>query len=78
MSGSDLDTPIALVPDTHGIAGEKTGPVSGHPPSASKETTAAILKASTDDSIGQHEGSQDRGQEAPKKIKSEKGRMWYS
>ena len=49
--------------------------MSGQPPPASQETTAAILKASKDDSIGQNEGARDGGdQEAPKKIKSEKGR----
>lgn len=64
------------IPDNNGIAGEKTGPVSGQPPSASMETTAVILEASKDDSTGQHEGSREKGdQEAPKKVKSEKGRM---
>ena len=58
------------------LAGEKTGPISGQPPSASQETTAAILEASKDDSVGQHEGSRDKGdQEAPKKVKSKKERM---
>lgn len=68
--------PNCLIPDNTETAGEKTGPVSGPPPSASIETTAAILEASKDDSTGQHEGSRGNGdQEAPKKIKSEKGRM---
>lgn len=62
--------------DTGHIAGEQTGPISGQPPSASQETTAAILEASKDDSLGQQEGGGNKGdQEAPKKIKSEKGRM---
>ena len=57
------------------IAGAKTGPVSGQPPSASQETTAALLGASRDDPMGQHEGGQDRGdKEAPQKIKTEKER----
>ena len=64
------------IPDHTEIAGKKTGPVSGQLPSASMETTAAILEASKDDSTGQHEGSREKGdQEAPKKIKNEKGRM---
>lgn len=63
-------------PDHTEIAGEKTGPVSGQPPSASTETTAAILEASKDDSTGQHEGSREGGDHGPpKKIKNEKGRM---
>ena len=58
------------------IAGVKTGPISGQPPSASQETTAALLGASRDDPMGQHEGGQDRGdKEASQKIKSEKERM---
>ena len=62
--------------DLSEIASEKTGPVSGQPPSASQETTAAILEASKDDSMGQIEGGRDRGDnEAPKKIKSAKGCM---
>ena len=62
--------------DFRWIAGERTGPVSGPPPPASQEVTAAILEASKDDSMGQHEGGRDGGDhEAPKKIKSEKGRM---
>lgn len=64
-----------LMSDAFYIAGEKTGPVSGPPPSASQETTAALLGASKDDPIGQHEGGHDRGdKEAPQKIKSEKER----
>ena len=56
-------------------AGAKTGSVSGQPPSASQETTAALLGASKDDPMGQHEGGQDRGdKEGPQKIKSEKER----
>ena len=63
--------------NTENTAGEKTGPVSGQPPSASQETTAALLGASKDDPMGQHEGGQDRGdKDAPKKIKSEKERMY--
>lgn len=62
--------------DTKQLAGEKTGPVSGQPPPASPEITAAILEASKDDSMGQHEGGHAIGdKEAPKKIKTEKARM---
>ena len=74
MFSSGCDTPIAsfLI---RNIAGEKTGPASGQPPSTSQETTAAILEASKDDSLGQHEGGQGRGdKEVAKKIKSDKGR----
>ena len=63
------------VSDVFHIAGEKTGPVSGPPPSASQETTAALLGAAKDDPMGQHEGGHDRGdKEAPQKMKSEKER----
>ncbi len=65
-----------LVSNNAKTAGEKTGPISGQPPSASQETTAAILEAAKDDSMGQHEGGRDSGdKEAPKKMKSEKERM---
>lgn len=58
------------------LAGEKTGPVTGQPPSASSETASAILAASKDDPMGQHEGGQDGGdKEAGKKVKSEKERQ---
>ncbi|KAL2050731.1 hypothetical protein ABVK25_008969 [Lepraria finkii] len=64
---------MALNAASHNPAGEKTGPISGQPPSASQETTAALLGASKDDPMGQHECGQDRGdKDAPKKIKSEK------
>lgn len=48
-------------PLTQGPAGGvKTGPVTGPPPPTSSETTAALLDASTDDPMGQHEGGQDK------------------
>ena len=57
------------------LAGEKTGPISGQPPPASSETASAILGASKDDPMGQHEGGHDRGDKgAPAKAKSEKER----
>ena len=63
--------------DAFCIAGVNTGPVSGQPPSASQETTAALIGASRDDPMGQHEGGQDRGdKEAPQKIKTEKERTY--
>jgi len=59
------------------LAGQKTGPISGEPPSASDETTAALLRASKSDPIGQHEGGQDGGdEEAGKKVKSAKERTY--
>ena len=67
---------VRLISDNSETAAEKTGPVSGHPPSTSKETIAAILEASKNDLMGQHESRRDRGdKEAPKKIKSENGRI---
>ena len=58
------------------VAGEKTGPISGPPPPASLETTAALLGSQKDDPLGQHDGGQDGGdQDAGKKLKSEKERM---
>ena len=57
------------------LAGQQTGPISGEPPSASDETTAALVGASKNDPIGQHEGGEDGGtKDAGKKVKSEKER----
>ena len=56
-------------------AGEKTGPISGQPPPASSETTAALLGAAKEDPMGQHEGGHDGpDKEAGEKVKSEKQR----
>ncbi len=64
---------MALNAASHNPGGEKTGPISGLPPPASSETVAALLGASKDDPMGQHEGGKDQGdKEAPKKVKSEK------
>ncbi len=64
---------MALNAASHNPPGLKTGPVSGQPPSASSEATAAILDAAKTDPMGQHEGGQDRGdKEAGLKVKSEK------
>ena len=64
---------MALNAASHNSPGIKTGPVSGQPPSASSETTAALLGASKEDPMGQHEGGHD-GQdgEAGVKLKSAK------
>ena len=64
---------MALNAASHNPPGLKTGPASGQPPSASSETTAALLGAAKADPIGQHEGGQDHGdKEAATKVKSEK------
>lgn len=64
---------MALNAASHNPAGEKTGPISGQPPPASSETTAALFGASKNDPMGQHEGGKDNGdKDAPKKVKSEK------
>lgn len=64
---------MALNAASHHPPGLKTGPVSGQPPPASTETTAALLDAAKNDPMGQHEGGQDRGdKEAGSKVKSEK------
>ena len=74
MFSSGCDTSMASFL-TRDIAGEKTGAASGQPPSTSRETTATILEASKDDSLGQHEGGQGKGdKEVAKQIKSDKGR----
>ncbi|MCJ1272728.1 hypothetical protein MMC21_000515 [Puttea exsequens] len=58
---------------SHNVLGIKTSPVSGEPPPASSETTAALLGASKNDPTGQHEGGKDQGdKEGEKKAKSEK------
>ncbi len=55
-------------------AGIKTGPVTDPPPQASSETTSAILGASKDDPVGQHEGGQSGGEKrAQEKIEDLKG-----
>jgi len=57
------------------LAGERTGPISGQPPSVSSETSAALLGAAKDDPTGQHQGGHDGlDKEADKKVKSEKQR----
>lgn len=54
-------------------AGEKTGPVSGQPPSVSAEVTNDILASANKDPKGTSAIGQDGGDsEAPKKAKSEK------
>ena len=64
---------MALNAASHNPPGLKTGPASGQPPSASSETTAALLGAAKADPIGQHEGGQDFGDKgAGNKVKSEK------
>ena len=64
---------MALNAASHNPPGLKTGPATGQPPSASSETTAALLGAAKADPMGQHEGGQDHGdQEAGLKAKSEK------
>ena len=64
---------MALNAASHNPAGLKTGPVSGAPPSASGETTAALLDAAKNDPIGQNDGGKDLGDAAAgQKIKSEK------
>lgn len=64
---------MALNAASHNAPGLKTGPISGQPPSASPETTAALLGASKEDPVGQHEGGQITGdKDAGKKIKTEK------
>ena len=66
------------IPNEMILAGEKTGPVSGQPPPASSETASAILGASRNDPMGQHEGGQGVGDKAAgKKIKSEKERQCF-
>lgn len=58
---------------SHNPPGLKTGPISGQPPPVSAETSAALLGASSRDTIGQHEGGKDQGDhEAGAKVKSEK------
>lgn len=55
-------------------AGVKTGPVTDPPPQASSETIGAILGASEDDPVGQHEGGQGGGEKrAQDKIEDMKG-----
>ena len=64
---------MALNAASHNPPGLKTGPASGQPPSASSETTVALLGAAKADPMGQHEGGQDLGdKEAGTKVKSEK------
>ena len=64
---------MALNAASHNPPGLKTGPVSGQPPSASAETTAALLGASKVDPLGQHDGGKDQeDKEAGTKVKSEK------
>ena len=56
-------------------AGQRTGPITGEPPSTSDETKAALLGAAKTDPIGQHDAGKDGGdQELGKKVKSEKER----
>lgn len=52
---------MALNAASHNAPGVKTGPASGPPPSASAETTAALLQASKDDPTGHNEGGKDDG-----------------
>ena len=67
---------MALNAASHNTPGEKTGPLSGQPPSTSSETTAALLGAAKEDAMGQHQGGHDGpDKEAGPKEKSEKQRM---
>jgi valyl-tRNA synthetase len=60
---------------SHNATGAKTGPVSGPPPQASNETTAAVANAAAQDPLGQHTSGQDGGDKAAgQKVKSEKER----
>ncbi|KAL2357681.1 valyl-tRNA synthetase-like protein [Cryomyces antarcticus] len=64
---------MALNAASHNTPGEKTGPVTGPPPSLSNETTSALLGASEQDPTGQHAPGKDGGdRDAGKKLKSEK------
>lgn len=65
---------MALNAASHNIPGEKTGPVSGQPPSLSSDAKDAILGASQQDATGQHAPGKDAGTDmiGEKKVKSEK------
>ncbi|TKA78490.1 Valine--tRNA ligase, mitochondrial [Cryomyces minteri] len=64
---------MALNAASHNTPGEKTGPVTGPPPSLSNETTSALLGASEQDPTGQHApGKYGGDRDAGKKVKSEK------
>jgi len=64
---------MALNAASHNTPGAKTGPISGQPPPVSAETAAALMGASKDDSMGQHEPGKDQGdKQAEMKVKSEK------
>ncbi|KAF2459781.1 valyl-tRNA synthetase-like protein [Lineolata rhizophorae] len=64
---------MALNAASHNVAGEKTGPVSGQPPSLAEDSKSAILGASESDPTGQHAPGRDGGERnKEKKIKSEK------
>ncbi|KAL9138141.1 MAG: hypothetical protein Q9175_000658 [Cornicularia normoerica] len=64
---------MALNPASHNSAGVKTGPATEPPPPTSSDTTAALLGASKNDPVGQHEGGQDKqGEGALEKLEKEK------
>ncbi|KAF2099436.1 valyl-tRNA synthetase-like protein [Rhizodiscina lignyota] len=64
---------MALNAASHNITGEKTGPVSGQPPSISSEAKSALIDSSNKDAMGQSAPGQDGGdKEAPKKEKTAK------
>lgn len=66
---------MALNAASHNATGEKTGPISGQPPSVSSESAAELLGAAKEDPMGQHQGGHDGpDKEADKKVKSEKQR----
>ena len=64
---------MALNAASHNTPGLRTGPTSGQPPAVSSESTVALLEASKEDAMGQHEGGQDGGDKAAgTKVKSAK------
>ncbi|CAF9928093.1 MAG: hypothetical protein ALECFALPRED_003949 [Alectoria fallacina] len=64
---------MALNPASYNPGGVNTGPATGAPPPTSSETTAALLGASKDDPMGQHEGGQDKqGEGALDELEKEK------
>ncbi|KAF1813777.1 valyl-tRNA synthetase-like protein [Eremomyces bilateralis CBS 781.70] len=64
---------MALNAASHNIPGEKTGPITGQPPSPSKETSKSIQEAASKDATGQSTPGRDGGdKKAETKVKSEK------
>lgn len=63
---------MALNAASHNIPGEKTGPVTGHPPPVDEDSKSAILGASKSESIGQNAPGRDGGDtDAEPKAESE-------